>query len=211
MSVNNLSAYPLQLGNGSVGAPSLNLGDATTGLYRSAADEIGITVAGTARHSFAAAMTTFNGILRTQNSSASSRVDIVTFRDSTTGSSMQFLCARGTISAPASLQSGDLCGGLNFSSWRTGTTYGIPALIRCVANQAHSNSAQGGRLEFYTCPDSSTSVALRLTIQADGGVKIAQGLGIFDATPPTSKPSAGNLAELLTALESYGLITDTSI
>jgi hypothetical protein len=78
MSIHDLSLYPLKLGAGAVGAPSLYLStDSTTGLYRPAANQIGITISGTQRALFTAA-----GLTLTAGTAAAPSL---TYGDSTTG------------------------------------------------------------------------------------------------------------------------------
>ena len=78
MSLNDMSLYPVVLGAGAVGAPSLYLStDSTTGLYRPAANQIGITISGTQRALFTAA-----GLTLTAGTAAA---PALTYGDSTTG------------------------------------------------------------------------------------------------------------------------------
>jgi len=208
----------LQLGAGSVGAPSLHFGDATTGIYRPAANQIGLSISGTQRILFNSSGIEVSGTyLQATNSGGSASFRCYTYRDSTTQSSYNLYNARGTLASPANLQSGDANGTLTVWAWQSGTTFVNNGLIGFRTTEAHSSTALGCECRIFTTPNASTTPAVAFTIGQNKSARIVGGLGVFDATPVTSKPAVtgsrgGNaaLASLLTTLAGYGLITDST-
>lgn len=207
---------------GAVGTPSVCFGTATTGLYGSSTT-VDIATGGTQRASFGG-MTTIYTDLTVQRDAASA-LSFTAYNAAPAHGRMVFRSARGTGASPANLDNGDEVGGLLFLTWGTGTTFNYTGRILCVATEAHSSTAGGSRLDFYVCPNTTISPALAMRIDQDksitgyGSIKAKTGLGVWNTTPPASKPaitgdiSAYNettLKSLLTALASYGLITDST-
>ncbi len=83
---------------------------------------------------------------------------------------------------------------------------------------AESGGNAGSDYVITAASDAGSPLFFPLTItRATGAVKLANGISLWNETPPASKPvvtgsRGGNaaLASLLTALASYGLITDSS-
>ena len=222
----NFSNYALKLGAGTAAAPSLIFGDAATGGYRSAENEIGFAINGTQRFNFNATGLQVTGAsLQVTNSGAAASFRIYTYRESAIQSSVTCCCARGTSAAPACLQSGDGIGSLQALAWTTGTTFVVSGQFRIVATENHSNTAIGCKAQIWTTPNGSTSQAVALELGNDkamiayGSAKITTGFAAWNTTPPASKPEiTGDLSAynetafkaVITALAACGLMTDST-
>ena len=218
------SATALMVPAGSAGACAINFGTAGTGLYGSSTT-VDISTAGSNRATIDSAGLAVAGIITATSSGASSSFRCTTYRNSGTQSSYYLYNARGTSTTPANLQLGDENGSLNFRAWQTGTTFTTNGLIRYLTTEAHSATALGCKCQIYTTPNTTASPGLAVEIGHDksligyGSITATAGLGVWNATPPASKPaitgdiSAYNettLKALFTALASYGLITDST-
>ena len=218
------SASALMVPAGSAGACAINFGTAGTGLYGSSTT-VDISTAGSNRATIDSAGLAVAGIITATSSGASSSFRCTTYRNSGTQSSYYLYNARGTSTTPANLQSGDENGALNFRAWQTGTTFTTNGLIRYITTEAHSATALGCKCQIYTTPNTTASPGLAVEIGQDksligyGSIKATTGLGVWNATPPASKPeitedistySETSYKQLLTALASYGLITDST-
>jgi hypothetical protein len=75
----------------------------------------------------------------------------------------------------------------------------------------------GQNMGFGPVNSAGVPTAQQFAITAAGGIQVQTGIGAFNATPPTTKPtvtgakgSNAALASLLTALVAYGFITDST-
>lgn len=83
---------------------------------------------------------------------------------------------------------------------------------------AEAGADAGGNLAINRFADAGTVIETALLlVRATGSAIVTKGLGMFNTTPPTSKPAVtgsrgGNaaLASLLTTLATFGIITDSS-
>jgi hypothetical protein len=81
--------------------------------------------------------------------------------------------ARGTITAPTAVQSGDRLGGLYWGgAYGSGTYYDTQASICCYANQAWALGSAGNYIAFETTPNSSTTRAERARLSAAGNLLV---------------------------------------
>jgi len=88
-----------------------------------------------------------------------------------------FRKARGSLAASKSaVQDGDSVSKLLFQGW-DGNSYESAALIAATVDGTPGNADMPGRLEFWTTPDASATLALAMTIKSTGRV------GIGDAAP----------------------------
>jgi hypothetical protein len=216
------SASALTVPAGTAAACAINFGTVGTGLYGSSTT-VDIAMAGTRRASFGSTTTVYTDL--TVQRDAASAISFYSYNDAPAHGRMNFCSARGTSTSPANLDNGDELGALWFRAWGTGTTFNYLGRITCCATEAHSSTAGGSRLDFQTCPNTTISPAVAMRIDQDksitgyGSIKATTGLGVWNKTPPASKPaitgdiSAYNettLKALFTALASYGLITDST-
>ena len=178
------------LAAGTVSAPSLIWGDAATGGFRSAENEIGFTINGTQRFNFNATGLQITGTsLQVMNSGAAASLRVTTYRDSTTQTSVNLYCARGTIDTPANLQSGDGAGTFQAIPWKTGVTFAVSGQCRFVATENHSATALGTKCVIYTTPNTSASQAIALEIGQDKTLRVVGGFAAWNTTPPASQPA----------------------
>jgi len=81
--------------------------------------------------------------------------------------------ARGTKASPTAAQADDVALKLR-GRFHDGTGYGsTSAEIRHVADETHTATAHGTRIELDTTPNGSTTRTLRLTIESDGRIWVA--------------------------------------
>lgn len=218
------SASALMVPAGTAAACAINFGTAGTGLYGSSTT-VDISTAGSNRATIDSSGLAVAGIITATANGASSSFRCNTYRNSGTQSSYYLYNARGTSTTPENLQSGDENGALIFRAWQTGTTFITNGLIRYLTTEAHSATALGSKCQIYTTPNATASPGLAVEIGQDksitgyGSIKATTGLGVWNTTPPGSKPaitgdiSAYNettLKAVLTALASYGLILDST-
>jgi len=87
-----------------------------------------------------------------------------------------FVRGRGTHSSPTAAQADDVIGRLRGRAYDgAGSLGNTSAEIQIAANQTHSSTAHGTRVEIYTTPDSSTTLTKALTIRADGSINVETG------------------------------------
>lgn len=137
--------------SGSTATPAFYLsGDTTSGLYRPAANQIGVAISG-ARHSFCSA----------QNMSHFSEAD-----DASTPFAMLFYKKR--LTTPFTVAANDLCFRLR------GYGYGTSAFVeaaRITVGMASagtfSDASMPGQIMFFTTPDGATSPVEAMRIQSD--------------------------------------------
>lgn len=222
------SASALMVPAGTAAACAINFGTEGTGLYGSSTT-VDIATAGTRRASFGTSTTLYTDL--TVQRDAASSISFYAYNAASAHGRMNFYSARGTGASPANLSSEDEIGSLMFRAWGTGSTFNYLSRITCFATEAHSSTAGGARLDFYTCPNTTIAPALAMRIDQDKSItgygsitatttlKATTGLGVWNTTPPGSKPAiTGDLSTynetslkaLLTALASYGLITDST-
>ncbi len=139
--------------------------DMTTGLYRVAANQLGITVSATHLVTFASNAVTITGAL-TATRDASTQINNYSYNAATEHGQLNFCCARGTKASPAVLKSGDNVGSIYARSWSTGT-FNSCGLIRWVSTETHSSTAAGTKLQFYITPNTTASVAAGMEIGQD--------------------------------------------
>jgi len=72
------------------------------------------------------------------------------------------------------IQSGDTIGDLNFIGQDTGGTNVLAAKIRSVSSGTIAANRVAGDLEFFTHPDSASSIQQRMTISSAGNVTVFQ-------------------------------------
>jgi hypothetical protein len=223
-----LTNYPLQLGAGSVGAPSLHFGDATTGFYRHSANIIGAAISGVCKMAVGETSLRFGypdipaiaaGAQRIAVAAdgGASQVEQFSWRSAANLCVFNAHAARGTAAAPANLNSGDNGIVWRLRVWQSGTTYTDSASIRIVASEAHSSTALGTRIEFYTTANTTTSTALAMSILNSKAIKCEGSFSTFGATPPATKPAATGskgsnaaLTSVIAILVNYGLMTDST-
>lgn len=208
---------------GSAAANALNFGTAGTGLHGDATS-VYVATAGVDRAVFSSAgLAITGGTLGTTNSGGSANLTATCYRDSATLAGVQGLAARGTSSAPASLNSGDNILAISARPWQTGTTFGASATIQAYTTEAHSATANGTAWRFFVCANGGTTQALALTIGQDRAITIpgsfahtGSTFGVLNTTPATKQTVSGSrgsnaaLASLITALATYGLVTDST-
>jgi hypothetical protein len=118
--------------------------------------------------------TTPNGRLRVDNTATIVTEMVSTLASGSSGGASLLLASDDG----AAVVSGDRLGQLQFQGADDAShTLGTGAAIRGFATQTFSSTAHGGRLEFYTVPDSSTTLTLAMTINQDGKVSIGSGTG----------------------------------
>lgn len=140
--------------------------DMTTGLYRVAANQLGITVSATHLVTFASNAVTITGSF-TATRDAATAINNYSYNTATSHGQLNFYCARGTTASPAVLASGDNVGAIYARSWSTGTTFSACGLIRWVSTETHSATAAGTKLQFYICPNTTAAVAAGMEIGQD--------------------------------------------
>ena len=87
-----------------------------------------------------------------------------------------FVRGRGTHSSPTAVQADDVIGRIRGRAYDgAGSLGNTSAEMQIAANQTHSSTAHGTRVEFYTTPDSSTTLTKAFTIRADGSVNVETG------------------------------------
>jgi hypothetical protein len=225
MSLNDLSLYPLKLGAGTVSAPSLYLStDTGTGRYRPSANQIGEAISGTQRMLLSSNGLDITGTrVQVTNSGAGAQFNVITYRDSAALSAGSFFSARGTLAAPANLQTGDIVCNISARPWLSGTTFGTCGAIRWLATENHSGTAEGSQCVIYVNANGGTTLAAGLTIGQDRALTIpgalthtGSTLGFLNTAPTTkqtiSGAKAGNtaLASVIALLVAYGLGTDST-
>lgn len=92
-------------------------------------------------------------------------------QDSASAASIQLQKTRGSVASPASVQSGDSLGNINFSGYNT-STLRIGAQIAAFVDRSLGASDVPGRLVFGTTPVGSTIPVERMRINSSGGVGI---------------------------------------
>jgi hypothetical protein len=102
-------------------------------------------------------------------SSIDSDIDQETY-STTESSSVHLNRARGTVTAPASVVSGDYFGGIGFKGYNGSFLEG--AVIEGVVDGTPSATSMPGRLEFMTTPIGSTTSLTRMTVKNNGFVGI---------------------------------------
>lgn len=93
-------------------------------------------------------------------------------------SSIRGIFSRGTKASPTAVLANDVLMRFRGSGY-DGTTPVLSsatnAEMKVIANQNLSNTAHGGRLEFWTTPNGSTTETLAVTIEADGSLTYNDG------------------------------------
>ena len=106
----------------------------------------------------------------------------------------------------SNVSSGDVMGSIIFQAFHT--AYSSGANIRATVDGTPGNGDMPGRLEFYTTPDGSDTLALRMAIDNAGNTKMGDGVW----TNYTNVDIAGNLTPVGTAIidlnQSYLLMDD---
>jgi endosialidase-like protein len=104
---------------------------------------------------------------------------IATYNAAPGGSFLTGRKARGTSAAPTAVQNGD--GLLALSGRGYGTThFGGGATIGMSATENYTDTAMGGRIQFFTTPNGTTNLLQRMTITDEGDV------GVGTSTPAGS-------------------------
>ncbi len=80
---------------------------------------------------------------------------------------LRFLRSRGTLASPTIVQDGDDLGELGFQGY-DGSARANAASIIAVVDGTPGAGDMPTRMEFYTTPDGSTTLTLRMTIDSDG-------------------------------------------
>ena len=220
------------LSAGSVSAPALTLGDSGSGLYRSAADEVATTIAGTQRLKISASGASVTGILSVSGSITTQQQTLLVpnsgisispqvLLDSTTLSNtyapnVTFRRARDTAGngVPAATVDGDIFGQIGVAGY-SGSGYDSTSIISFQQDGTVSGTNVPGRIVFQTAPNNG-GLATVCTMFSNKSTRFEGNMG-FNAVAPIAKPtvtgsrgSNAALASLLTALANYGLITDSS-
>ena len=117
---------------------------------------------------------------------------------STFASFVRGIFARGTKASPTAAQADDVEFRVRASA-HDGSTYPASNMeIRFLANENQSNTAHGSRIEFYTTPNSSTTLTKAATITNDGDIDLAAGTYNIAGVPHTHT-SIPNFQRNLTA------------
>lgn len=213
MSLNDLSLYPLKLSAGTVGAPSLYFStDTTTGIFRPAANQIGVTVSGTLRLLVSSSGTAITGVQTITNSGSQAYSRITTYRDAAALTRIEGQSARGTLAVPANLDTSDEIFSLICRAWEVGSTFTQCGLLRFVATQDHEENKLGTKFQVYVTADDAETVSLGLEIGQDrvmtipGGIKhTGSTLGFFNKTPVTQQSKPSDAPGIIALLVAYGL------
>lgn len=198
----------LTLANGAVGAPSLNFGDATTGLYRSSADAIIVTNSGVANLAIFSSGVRLKSLapfgwssgdaVSTIADTIITRAAAATFQhgaaDVTAGAVAQIVTFQGntasTTNGPLALIRG--AGG--------GSSTSVGGELRLSGGLSSAAAGTGGAITFYTAPAASGNAAvLALTIDSTRAATFAAGVTISGA------------AVLMPALASDAATTDATV
>ena len=130
---------------------------------------------------------------------------------------------RGTQAAPAYLNSADLTGVLQFSSWNGTTVTRTIAKIQGIASENHSASAAGMDMQFHCIVPTTTTNTLQLTIEGSGQLRMGRStnaniiwntdgagdIGASGATRPNNIWIKNN-ANIDTLTASTALVSDAS-
>jgi hypothetical protein len=211
---------------GSVSAPSIHFGDLSagdtgTGLYRVAANEIGVAVSGVLHTHFKAQYL----IRQTSDNSCVIQGDTMSggvSSNPTHCTTLSFRRSRGTLGALTATVADDLLGYFSAAGYASGA-YDSACAIAFQQDGAVSGGNVPGKIIFQTATNAG-SLGPALTIFNDKKVQIHASLahigtlaGFFNATPIT-KPSVtsarnnpeGALKNLIVALDSLGLILNNT-
>lgn len=95
----------------------------------------------------------------------------------TAGNTVTFRGKRshGTIASPAAVETNDVLVKLDARPY-DGGGFDVGGYVALLATETHTASAHGQKMVFYTVDDTTTTVDLRMTIEDDGVVTIAQSL-----------------------------------
>jgi hypothetical protein len=159
----------------------------------------------------------------TTRSGGQATLTITSYQDATAGSSFRLFAARGTLAAPATLQSGDTIASLSARAWTSGTTFTQSGFFRFQAAENHSSTATGSSFILQVCANGGTTLATALTLDQDRKMTVpgafahtGSTFGVLNTAPATKQTVTGSrggnaaLASLLAGLVAYGLITDST-
>lgn len=213
----------LRLIPGSAAANAVFFGTAGTGLHGDSTN-VYIATAGSVRATInSTGLAIVGTYIQATSSGGSASLRLYTYRNSATLCYINFYAGRGSSGTPDCVDTGDIIAAINAAAYQSGTTFGGGGAIRFRATEDHSATANGTEIQFYTCPNTSTTVALALTIGQDKKITIPGSFahtgstwGIFNATPTTQVTVTGDISSynkvhqkaLLTALAAYGIIVD---
>jgi len=123
-----------------------------------------------------ATITATEGALR-QGASGASVAHFLESFDTGIASFVTLIRGRGTAASPTAVQADDVIGRIRGRAFDDATA--IPANtsaeMALVANQTHTTSAHGTRVEIYTTPDGNTTLTKAFTVGNDGNVNIETG------------------------------------
>lgn len=152
----------------------------------------------------------------TSSSLLPNAINIYTFQGNIAGSILRMRKARGTLAAPAAVQSADNIGVLRMSGW-DGSAFvadnagGVDILG--LATQAWTTSNRGSSLRISTTPNNTAAVRAALTIDQNSDVIANNGNIIANLVGKGLQVKAGTNAKLGTAVLAAGTVTvaNTSI
>lgn len=109
------------------------------------------------------------------------------FGDIATGSTCNYRKARGTITSPTAVLSGDTVAAMQMSGYQTTGYSGVVGQIAVYATENFTDSANGTKMSFATVATGGTTLVNRVTIENDGTVGFTKAVGWGSET--TNTPS----------------------
>lgn len=207
---------------GSVSAPAIHFGDATTGIYRSGSNQVSVAVSGVQRALIDSTGVTVTGYVRAAGVDAwAAVVADATSNTANQGPVLQFVRARnGGAGARAATQNGDSLGEFTAAPYISGTAQATAAAISFAQDGAIGTRAPG-RIMFRTAGASSGGLATALTVWSDQKVQVHAAFqhsgslwGILGATPRGKYTITGSrggnaaVASIIAALVAFGHAID---
>lgn len=85
--------------------------------------------------------------------------------------SMVFQRAAGSGASPSVVVANDVLGSVNFRGWQS-AQFANGSVIQAQSTETWSSTARGSRLNFFTTPDGTTSIAIGMTLHQDKRLEV---------------------------------------
>lgn len=208
---NDFSLRKTKFAAGTASAPGLHFGDATTGLYRSAANEVAITAGGTQVFKAGAGAISITGTLTVSSN--------ITLSGNLYGTGTGRLI-RSTVanypglftlglqrSSTLTTQDNDYLGQFEFTGYNAAGTPGVAAGADILTRQVGAAGALylGARLIFRTGTNAA-ALAERMVIKSTGEVECTGAFAINGATAPAKATISGVLTSAATLADVRGVV-----